>query len=535
MKYVDGAMSMTRFLKKIIRKGQDRGRRQDEESKKVEHLKTLVLSEDLDKNIKQIEKYMGNSFDVKSRKFKVNGQNISAAVIFIDNLTKEDLILEHIIKPLTIESAVITDGKETKINFERIKDSMISTGTVQEVWSFDDIILAVLSGDTFLAVQGYDKGLIISSKGYAGRSIEEPATEPSVKGPKEGFIEQLKDNMGLIRKKLRDPNLSFEAYKIGRRSKGNVVLVYIRGIVKPEIVDEVRNRVKSIDTDQHGDAARIEQLISDRPHSIFPLVQLTERPDKVVSSILEGRVGIIVEGSPAVLLVPTTYPMLLQSVDDYYERWIISSVIRMSRYVAVFISALLPAIYVALTSFHPGLIPTNLALSIAGTRAGVPFPAFIEAVLMEATLELLQEAGIRLPKVVGQTVSIVGGLVIGQAAVQAGVISPIMVIVIAITAIASFSIPDYSLNLATRILRIPFMLLGTTFGAFGIGMGMIYLVGYQCSLKSFGVRYMEPLTPYRIRDWKDLFIRGPQQVMGKRPELLTPEDTQRQIIRKGEK
>ncbi len=236
------------------------------------------------------------------------------------------------------------------------------------------------------------------------------------------------------------------------------------------------------------------------------------------------------DGSPEALIVPVTFPILMQASDDYFENWIIASVIRISRYVAFFTSSILPALYISTTSFHPGMLPTTLALSIAATRMGVPFPAIVEAIIMEFVLELLQEASIRLPKVIGETVSIVGGLVIGQAAVEAGIVSPIMVIIIAFTAVSSFVLPNYSLGLATRVIRIPFMILAVTFGSFGISVGLLWLLTYLCSLKSFGVRYMQSLSPYRFKDWKDTIIRAPVQFHSKRPEFLNPEDSQRQNL-----
>ena len=225
--------------------------------------------------------------------------------------------------------------------------------------------------------------------------------------------------------------------------------------------------------DGQATTAQMVRMIVDRPNSIFPLIQVTERPDKVVSALSEGRVAILMNGNPEAVIAPTTFPILMQSSDDYYENWIVASVIRMARLVGVFITALLPALYISVTAFHPDMIPLNLVLSITDSRTGVPFPAFVEALLMVFTLELLQEAGIRLPRIVGQTVSIVGGLVIGQAAIQAGIVSPIMVIVISITAVSSFTVPDYSLGLALRIARIPFIMLAVTLGIFGVAMGMI--------------------------------------------------------------
>ena len=316
------------------------------------------------------------------------------------------MIQEHILKPLVIESTASV-GKG-RIDFEDIKDSMISANSVKVVKTFDDIVLGIMSGDTLLTIQGYDKGLLIDSKGYQGRTIGEPATEPSVKGPQEAFVEILKINIGLIRRRLLDSNLCFEKHKLGRRAKADYVIVYIKGIANSRLIDEIKNRLYIQDVDSHLTTAQMMRMIVDRPKSIFPLIQVTERPDKVVAALSEGRVAILMNGNPEAVIAPTTLPILMQSSDDYFENWIVASVIRMARLVGIFVTALLPALYIAVTAFHPDILPLNLVLSITKSRTGVPFPAFVEAILMVFTLELLQEAGIRLPRVVGQTVSIVG-------------------------------------------------------------------------------------------------------------------------------
>jgi spore germination protein len=499
---------------------------------RTEYLKEFLLSKDLNENIARLKDIINNPFDLKDRVFKIAGNNTQAAIMFIEDLVNEDRVFEHILKPLIIESTQVPNSITGEFDLKDIKNSMMSVGNIQEAETFDTIVQGILSGDTLIMLQGHSKGLLIGVRGYQGRTIGAPETERSVKGPQESFVEILKVNIGLIRRRLRDPNLTFELHQVGRRAKCEVVIAYNKGIADKDIVDEVRNRLTSIDTDDEPTVTNIGYLMTERPNSIFPLNQVTERPDKVVAALDEGRVAILPNGSPGVLIVPVTLPMLMQSTDDYFENWIVASVIRVMRYIALFVSSLFPALYISITSYNPGMLPTNLLLSIAATRAGVPFPAMLEAFLMEFTLELLQEAGLRLPKVVGQTVSIVGGLVIGQAAVQAGVVSPIMVIVISVTAVASYTIPDYSLNLASRILRIPFMILAVTFGSFGIVMGILMLITYLSSLTSYGIRYLSPITPYRIRDWKDTVIRAPLWTFGKRPEFLYPEDTQRQTIKR---
>jgi len=470
---------------------------------------------------------------VRIRRFRIGGTGHEAAAVFVESLVKEDILLEFVIRPLMLWQPLSAEGQKIKISSQAIIDCLVSSEQTEEYKSFDKIIPAVLSGDTLLTIEGLDTGIIVSTENMTGRNIEEPKVEPSIRGPKVAFVENLKENTGLIRKRLKDPNLTFELWKVGRRSKTDVVIVFVKGIANEEFVREARKRIGSIDTDDGVSAGMLVHYISDRPNSVFPLLQVSERPDTVVASLLDGRVAVIADGSPEIILLPATFPMFMQSVDDYYEKWIIGSIIRLGRYASLFISALFPALYIAITSFHPGILPTNILLAIAGTRSGLPFPAFVEAVLMNTVLEILIEAGIRLPRAVGQTVSIVGGLVLGQAAVEAGVVSPVMVIVVSFTAISSFAIPDYSLSLAIRALRMVFMLFAGILGAVGTSLGLLVILGYIASLESFGVGYLEPITPYRLRDWKDIFILTPQNTFVRRPEFLYPEDTKRKKKRKG--
>jgi len=505
----------------------------DNGSISLEEYNTMFVSKKIGKNIQVFQDLMGSNIDLTIRRFKLACQDVDAAIVFIDSITGNDIINTHIIKPLTFEFADLDVNASKRSTFDYVKDCLIRTIKVEEAETFDKIILDVLSGSVFLTIEGFDRGILADAKEFSGRSITEPTMEPSVKGPKEALVENLKDNLSLLRKRLKDPNLTIEPFKTGKRSKGDLVVVYIKGIANQNIVNEVKKRLQTLNTDDGVTYAQVQQLLSDYPNSIFPMVQVTERPDKIIAGILEGRVSIILDGSSNAMIVPVSLPILMQSIDDYYEKWIIASVIRMLRYLCFFISALLPSLYIAITSFHPGILPTNIALSIAGTRTGVPFPAFVEAFLMIITLEILQEAGIRLPRVVGQTVSIVGGLVIGQAAVEAGIISPIMLIVVSITAISSYALSDYSLALVTRIIRLPFMIAGTLFGLVGTSILLLVLLGYVASLESFGVGYLEPISPYNLRDWKDTLITGSQKWFTRRPAFLKPEDPKRQDISKG--
>lgn len=405
-----------------------------------------------------------------------------------------------------------------------IENEILSSHEVERVHTLDDVSLAILSGDCALFLDGTDQVLIIGSKGWASRGVEEPQTESVVRGPREGFTENIRTNTMLIRRRIRDPNLRLDAYKVGRRTRKDLVVAYVAGIIHPSIVNELKRRLATIDMDDAPESGMIEQWIQDSFLSPFPTLMHTERPDKVSTALLQGKAAILLDGTPFVLTVPVTFGQMLQSPEDYYERWQIGSFIRMLRYTAAFFAVFLPSLYIALVSFHQGMIPSKLAFSVAAAREGVPFPAIVEAFIMELTLELLREAGIRLPKPIGQTIGIVGGLVIGEAAVSAGIVSPIMVIVVAVTAISSFAIPSYSMGISFRIMRFGIMLAAAAFGLYGIILSYILINIHLVNLKSFGIPYSTPFAPFLRRDWKDLVVRVPLTMRKYRPQMMQTED-----------
>lgn len=328
----------------------------------------------------------------------------------------------------------------------------------------------------------------------------------------------------MLRRDIRDPNFRLKTHKIGRRSKRSLVVAYVDGIVNPALVKEVNRRLKTIDIDEAPESGIIEQWIEDSFLSPFPQMLNTERPDMVSSSLLRGKVGILLDGTPFALIVPITIGDIFKSPEDYYERWLYSTLLRILRYIGAFLALFLPALYIALTSFHQGLLPSKIAFSIAAAREGVPFPPLAEAILMVITMELLQEAGLRLPKPIGQTIGIVGGLVIGEAAVQAGIVSPVMVIVVALTAIAVYTTPTFSLGISLRILRFALMVSAAIFGLYGIVLIFIMISIHVVNLTSFGVPYATPFAPTFLRDWKDLILRAPRSMLMKRPVFLQTED-----------
>ncbi len=468
-----------------------------------------LLSTTLGQNLRFIRQKLSESGDLTIQNVQF-GHRV-ASIITLDGLNDIYAIQKHLVQPLQLggRESVLQDRSGGWL--DEIETRFISLPVLKRTNEWDEIVAAVLAGDAALLLDGEDRALLIKSRNPPGRAIEEPKTEALVRGPREGFTENISANMTLVRKQIRDPNLTFDTVLVGRRSRQTLAVAYIDGIAHPEIVKEVKRRLESLDVDAAPESGTIEQWIEDSFLSPFPQILHTERPDKV---------ALLLEGTPFVLLLPTTLVSLIQSPEDYYERWIIGSLIRTLRYAAVLVTLLLPALYVALISFHQGMIPFKLAFSIAATREGVPFPAVVEALLMEGTFELLREAGIRLPKPIGQTIGIVGGLVIGEAAVQAGIVSPVMVIIVSITAISSFAIPAYSVGIAFRILRFAVILAASIFGLYGIVLAMITICIHLLRLYSFGVPYSAPYAPTLKSDWRDLFIRAPITLLTGRPRFM---------------
>ena len=492
---------------------------------------TSRLSKKIDENLAKFKEYLHESGDIIFREFISIVGNTKCGVIFIDGLVSKDWVQRYVILPLVIEAGQLALKKENQLEKSQairiIQEQVVSAAEVKEGEDLDEAMLSLMSGETLLLVDGYDKVIILGTRMWPSRSVSEPESEKVVRGPKDGFVETLRFNTALLRRRVRDPNMVFQSLHIGRRSKTDVVVAYIKGIAQPDLVEMVVKRINEIDVDGIEDSGQIEQFIEDNILSPFPQIQNTERPDKAASALYEGRVVIIVDGSPFVLIAPANLYQFFQSAEDYYERWIISSIIRVLRLLGSLFATFAPSVYIAVVSHHPGMLPTNLALSIAASRETVPFPAFIEALLMEITIELLRESGARLPNPIGQTIGIVGAIVIGDAAVRAGITSPFMVIVVAITAISSFIIPSYSLAIAFRIIRFPMMLLAAVLGLYGVMLGFIVINIHMVVLKSFGANYLSPLAPVQIRDWKDVFGRWPLEFMKRRPEYINPIDIDR--------
>lgn len=488
------------------------------------------LTSDIAQNEKILREIFHNCSDIVFRKIRVSGK-IQWLIIYLESLVNEKHLNEFVLQPLLSECYMQDDCIPDKI--EVLDDRMISIGETNMSSNVSDVVRRVLSGHAAVLSEGESSAMIASVYGKAERSIEEPSSEPVIRGPREGFIESISTNMGLLRSRLKTSRLKMESITLGELSQTHVVITYIVGIATDSVVEEVRKRVTRIQVDGVIESGYVEEFIEDFPFSPFPQIHSTERPDVVAAGLLEGKVAILVDTSPFALIVPMTFWAGMQASEDYYIRWPVATFVRWIRFIFIFIAVFAPPLYVAITTFHQEMIPTNLVLSIASTREPVPFPAVIEALLMEVVFEALREAGIRLPKQIGQAISIVGALVIGQAAVQAGIISAPVVIVVSITGIAAFTIPRISIANGIRLLRFPILFLAGTLGLYGIVLGFLAILLHLTTLRSFGVSYLTPIAPLTFKDMKDVLIRTPIWDKTSRPQ--TTESKNKVRMPKGQK
>jgi len=491
-----------------------------------------LLHASLDENIHKVLEELGHSADIVVREFRIGTEGQTRAGLFytdglVDTKSIHDFIMESLM--MDLHKTALEQEFSSQENFLLyLKDNVLKVGDIQKLTDFDTLFMTLLSGGVVLLLDGFTQGFAVAMSSWEDRGVNEPSAESVVRGPRESFSENLRTNTALIRRKIKDKNLWLENKKIGRVTKTDVGIMYIKGIVNDKVIEEVRRRLDRIDIDGILESGYIEELIQDETYTPFPTIFNSERPDVIAAGLLEGRVAILVDGTPFVLLVPALLIQFFQSAEDYYQRADISSLIRILRYLGFFIALLGPSLYIAITTFHQEMLPTQLLISLAAQREGVPFPAFIEALMMEITFEIIREAGVRMPRAVGPAVSIVGTLVIGQAAVEAGIVSAAMVIVVAVTAISSFVFPAINMSISIRIMRFTLMLFAASFGLFGIIVGVIALILHLCSLRSFGVPYMSPVAPFILADQKDTIFRFPRWGLFARPRLISQKNVTRE-------
>jgi len=479
----------------------------------------------LNQDMEWLKQHYVRCSDLIYRHITIGGhQHRQAAVFYFDGMTDSGVVHDNILRPLLLDAEIAEIDAETEENFrnffEYLKERLLPAGEITVADDLKQGAQAMMNGDVLLIIDGCRQAIVIDAKGFPQRPVGKAENEVVLRGPQEAFTEAMRINTALIRRHLRTNQLKLEEKTLGRYTRTQVAIVYLDGVANENIIAEVHRRLDNIkEVDSILDSSCIEQYIEDSPFSVFPQMQYTERPDKVAASLLEGRVALVVDGSPDVILLPLMFVQLLQSPEDYYTRLAPGTFMRWIRYMGLLIAILFPSLYVAVTSYHPEMLPLNLLLSIAAAREGVPFPAFVEALIMELCFELLREASIRLPGAIGNTIGIVGALVIGDAAVSAHLVAPQMVIVVAITAIGSFTVPSMEASYPIRLLRFPLMLLAAGFGLYGVALGVMAILLHLVHLRSFGFPYLEPLAPLKLNEMRDVLIRAPRWQMMVRPQF----------------
>ncbi|NPV71550.1 MAG: spore germination protein [Firmicutes bacterium] len=506
----------------------DRGRKKGQDIALSSTSSEEPLSPDLETNLRSIKAILDRCSDVVYREFVfAQNERVRLALIYTDGLADKAQVSDQIMRALALEVAMVVPGRTISRAkaLEFIKQRGLCIHQVRETGRLQDVIQAILSGDTALLVDGHATAIINGARGWEARPIADPEAEPTVRGSRESFVETLRTNTSLIRRRIKSPNLKIEFFRLGEVTDTDVAIAYVESIVNDKLVAEVKNRLGRIKVDAVLESGYIEELIEDNPWSVFPTVNHTEKPDRVAAMLLEGRVAILVDGTPFVLTVPNLYIEYLHASEDYYERFLYATAVRIVRFISMTISLVLPALYIAVVSFHHELLPTTLLLSIAAQREAVPYPVLIEVLIMELSFEVLREAGIRLPRPIGQAVSIVGALVIGEAAVRAGLVAASTVIVVALTGIGSFVLM-YSASIAFRLLRFVLIVLAATLGLLGVIGGIAVIGIHLCALRSFGVPYLSPMVP--TADLKDTVFRAPWWAMLTRPRSIVRQNRVRE-------
>lgn len=521
--------SMLQIIKEVISKitSKDNKISVSKNAKDHENIQSAKFSHHLDKNVHMIKSYLGDSDDISFRYLQISTlPSIKAVVVFIGTLIDDNTLESSVLAPLTqgLGEKPVEERTYLYSHINSLIDGTLSNSNISSIQDVSKAIEKVLSGNSILLIHNYPTAVSISISKDALREYAEPQTEKVIKGPQEGFVEDIDVNVLMIRKRIKSPNLIIKRFKIGRESKSEIRVVYINSIADFSIVEELFTRLKRIDVDGVVGSASIEEYINDTPTNLFQTTFYTERPDRTQAMLLEGRIAILYDGSPFIIIVPSIVSDFFISSDDYYQSPYFSTFSRLVGYLGAFMLTFLPAIYIAITTFHQEMLPTRLALTVAGARSGVPFPSFVEALIMEIAFEALRQAGTRLPTHVGQAVSIVGALIIGQAAVEAGLVSSAVVIVVAATAIFSFTIPYTNFSLSLRLTRFLMMALAATLGIYGIMTGALILGLNLISLRSFGVPFMIPFAPLSLQDMKDWVVRFPQWAITKRSPYIVKEN-----------
>ncbi|EJO5346644.1 spore germination protein [Clostridium botulinum] len=477
----------------------------------------------LQDRIDSIKNLIGEKNNLIIKNFIISKEStIEAALLYINALANSETIDRDILKPLMFhvhEDLSNTNNLEETLCKKYIS---LSNTTLEE-----DVIKAIFHlkrGKTVLILDGCTKFIILDTSGGEYRNISDPINETSLRSSREGFVEKLETNVSILRRRIKDNNLAEESLVIGRRNQTDIVLMYIDNIADKELVQNIKSRLSLIDVDGFVGSGMLEQFIEYNPYSIFPQAFFTERPDVVEANLLEGKVAIICDGTPFVVTTPAVFFEFFQAIEDYTQRTIPSSVTRLLRYFAAFIVITLPAIYITLIKFNSALIPFKFLGAIIESRKGIALTPFMSILSMNIIVDFLREGGLRLPFKIGQTLSVVGGIIIGDAAIRAKIVSSTTLLVVGTSTVATFLIPNYEMAISIRLLSYPMLFLGNFLGMFGITIGWFFLIAYLCTLESYGISYFKIYKS----DLKDILVRAPVYKMNKRPKVIPNSNPTRQ-------
>ena len=478
---------------------------------------------DLSGNIDLIREGLGAQSPMVIKHFYIGrDQPLEAVIIYVNGLVNKDIIDRDILNPLMIHIGENLNGK-ANIGDHLCKRYISMSNTLVEL-DLNTVINHLKRGKSAVLINGATEVIIADTVGGQQRAIIEPMNETAAKGPRDGFVENLEVNISLIRRKVKDKNLTIDSFSVGRRLQSDVAMIYISDIADKEVVEELRKRIEAVDVDAVISSGKLEQYIEDYTYTVFPQAFSTERPDRAIGNMLEGKILLITEGTPMVLIYPAIFMQFFQAEEDYTERTVVSSFVRILRILAAIIVVTLPSIYLTLIKFNVELIPIKFVAPIVQSRVGIALTPFLEIVAMELVVEFLREGGLRLPTKIAQTLSLVGGIIIGDTAIQSKMVSPTTLLIVGITVITTFLIPNYDMSLSIRLLRFPMLILANIMGIFGIAVGWFLILVHLSSLDSLGVPYFE----FHKSDMKDTFIRAPLWKMNKRPEGIPNQNSIRQ-------
>lgn len=487
--------------------------------------KNQQLSKSLNENISMLKSILQNDNTVVYREIEnMYLSSFRACLVYIDGMVSTDVTNKNIISPIMNADLSVNENDKNILN--KLKNKIVSTNQIKAASNIDELLLALFYGDAVILVEKFNEALLLSCKGWEKRALEEPGLERILRGPKEGFTEPLMTNLSLIRKRLKTPDLKFKFKEIGVRTRTRICICYIETLVNNEILHELENRLNKINTDGILSSEKIEELIRDSPLSPYKTIGNTERPDVVAAKLMEGRIAIVVDGTPSALTLPYVFMEYFQSAEDYYDSFYFSSINRIIRFIGELFTISIPAAYIALITFHQEMIPTPLLLSISAARQGVPFPTIVEAIILLFIFEVIREASIRMPTPMGQSVSIVGALILGQAAVEARLFSAPMVIIVAAAGITSLL--NIKMKGSSIIIRLILMLLSSFIGLYGLIFGIIGVLIHLFSMRSFGVPYMLEYGSIDPLDLKDTVVRAPWWLMNSRPKQTAAKNIIRQ-------